>query len=307
MINYLDSIKERSIQLSTQAVNHPCYNYVKYLIINNKTDEEIEHIIVSFGFPPLPLDYVEIVKSSLLDEPIDFDPQNKFHKESMEYLKKLEIYNLFHPDKFTKEALNYISNVELRPFIERLLLSKLPAKEIAKQINSRFNKLATANGIDSYRHYFWNVNLVRIEDWVNLLSNPGDRDTFISIIRNGPPVALYTLGFPQKVEAKSLLEEAMEITGFDMKQWKFRPASVDKAKALSLLVKNIISIDTQLSSEAKILKDTLNDFKVWKMEHIEPKTASIHDVAELDNYTESGAKLDDIEIPKLKAYLHDNE
>ncbi len=302
MTAFLDSVRERAIQLSTQAVNHPCFNYVKFLILSGREDEDIEHTIVSFGFPPLPLDYIQIVRSNLPEEPDNFDIQDKLNKASVEHLKKLEIFNLFHPDKYTKEAISYIANVELRPFIERLLLSKLSAKDIAKQINTRFGKLATANGIDSYRHYFWNVNLVRIEDWINLLSNPGERDTYLSIIRNGPPVALYTLGFAQHVEAKSLLEEALEITGFDMKQWKYRPASVDKAKALSLLVKNIISIDTQLSSEAKILKDTLNDFKVWKMQHDDPKIISINDIAQLDNYTGSGVKLDDIEVPRLEAH-----
>ncbi len=284
-------VKTKVVQ-PIRANNHPCQNFIKYLLtLDMFSFKEIENNIVSMGFPGLPIDYIEKLDKSLPVKPTDFDIGNKYHKPTSDYLKSQGIYNLVFKDRYTNEALNYLTHTEIKPFVEKCLLGRVATKEIAKRANSKFGSLLTEQGIERYKHYFWNIDIVKIEDWAKLLSNTSDKQVMLHISRNGPTAAFHHLGFRQQVEIKEVLTEMVEIIYDDMKQLKSKAASPDKIKMMSMLNKMTLDIKKELSTQDKILKDTLEDFKAWRISNTKADVPPIEDIAELRAYTNSGTKL----------------
>jgi len=273
---------------------HPSQNYIKYLIL---TKGNIQDFLKKYDLPELPNGYLDYLKKNLLEQPKDFDPQNRYHKESLAYIKGLEIYNLFFPDKYTKESMEYLTDLEVRMHVEEMLLGRTKPIDIAKAINTKLNTLCTEEGIDRYRHYFWNVNILKIEDWNKILDSPSERHKTKRLIRGGPSFAKYHLGgFQQKVEAKQLLADILIVLKHDIEDIKHMPTSEGKIKMLSTSVNMIGDIDDRLSSMDLTMKDTLKQFEKFRVEHIKANIKPVMESAALGNYSNSGMTLEEIKI-----------
>lgn len=279
---------------SLVVTKHPSQNYIKYLLLNKNN---VSEFLKRYDLPDLPNGYLDYLKKSMPEVPQNFDPNNRYHRESLAYIKELQIYNLFFPDRFTKEAMSYLEDLEIRMHIESMLLSRTKPIDIAKAINSKLNSLCTEEGIDRYRHYFWNVNILKIDDWNKILENPSERYKTKRLIRGGPSFAKYQLGgFQQKVEAKQLLSDILTVLKHDIEEIKYMPTSEGKIKMLSTSVNMIGDIDDRLTSMDITMKDTLKQFERFKVDHVKANVKPISESAAIGNYSNSGMVLEEIKI-----------
>lgn len=274
---------------------HPSQNFITYLIL---IKTPVLDTLRSLDLPDLPVGYEEHLRNTMIKPPSDFDPNNRYHRESVKYLKDLSIYGLFHPDKFTTEAKSYLNDPDIKHHVEQLLLVRNPIMkphEIAKKINAKFDTLYTGDGIDRYRHYFWNVRIMRLDDWSKIFNNPSEKSRVMGALRNSPNYTLSKLGFQQKIEIKEALRELSEIMYIDMQDWKHKPVSPEKTKALFTIGQTFSSIEDRLSNMDVTMKETLKQFERFRVEHIKTNITGIHDTAQIGNYSGSGMKL--IEAP----------
>lgn len=276
---------------------HPCQNFIKYLIVAN---QNVQDVLRSFDLPDMPLGYFDYIRTTVPPNPPEFDPHNRYHKPSVKHLKDIGIYNLFHPDKYTTEAKGFLTDYELRPLVQDFLLARMKPIEVAKKANSKLSTLITEEAVDRYRHYFWNVNLLRIEDWAKVFAVPSERHKITSIVRNGAGYAAHKHGFVEKIEAKEALREALGIIYFDMQDWRHKPVSSEKTKSLSIIAHDIAMIDDRLSSMDITMKETLKQFQDFKMEHRNPKITGMSDTAAIGNYSNSGRELKEADLASLK-------
>jgi len=283
---------------------HPCQNFIKYLIISK---QDVREILDLYDLPYLPPGYIDHLKTSMPPIPSELDLKNKYHKPTAEYLKLLTIYSFVFPDKYTLEAQSYLTNFEVRPLIQDFLLARMRPLDIAKKVNAKANTLCTEEGIDRYRHFFWNTNLLKIEDWSKLFANPGERNKITNIIKNGARYASHKHGFMERIEAKELLKEALGIIYFDLQDWKHKSASIEKTKAISTIIHDAETIDDRLSSVAITMKETLKQFEAFRTQHVKAPITPIMETAPLGNYSGSGMLLESSDVETIQIDLEEED
>lgn len=256
-------------------------------------DNWVASVIEQMGWPRPRPDYVSWLRADLYSRmPAGFRTTDKYHRPSSRYLRNEGIYGLFFSEKAEQEASNLIINLRVRPMIEKLLLGRLPEKEIAKKVNSRLSMHISAAAIERYHHYYWKVELLRVEDWALLYENNYEaKEDAVAVAQVGPSLALHKLGFQQNIDSKSMLRVMQEGLFFDFMQWKAQPLSGEKTKAMATIARSAVMVDEQLSSSDSALKDSLKAFEQFRMRHGEIKVPEMHDLAPGGNFTGSGARL----------------
>ncbi len=278
-------------------VRHPSERFIKFLMTSNNpgagTDSWVIHTVESLGFPQPEGVYVAWLRHDFFSRmPKAFQPQNRYHKVSIRFLKEEQIYSLHHPDKYTRECHLLVTNFKARPLIENLLLGRIDAKEIAKKVNSRLGEFVTVEAIEAYSRYYWNVGLLTVEEWSTLLADyEQQRQQTVAIVQGGSAMALHKMGFQQQIESKIILRDILEGLYFDFREWKSKPQSAAKTKAMTTIARSAVAVDMQLSQADSALKESLKAFEHFRVQHQQMPVIDIHDLAPGGNYTGSGAKM----------------
>lgn len=281
---------------------HPSEAFIKYLMTsghqNSSNNEWIRMMLSSFGYPLPDSDYLIKLRADVMSRmPDNFQRNNVYHRPSKEFMKKEGIYGLHNPDKATREANLIVMNFRARMVIENLLLGRMEPKEIAKKTNSKLAEFLTAEGIQAYKHYYWNVDLLKVEDWAKLMEEYDvERQNMVAIAQVGASMALHKSGFQQNIESKSMLKSIQEALYFDFQEWKSKAHGRDRTVALTNIAKAAVMVDTQLSQADSAMKDSLKAFEQFRMETSKSAVKGMKDIAPAGNFSNSGANL--LEAPK---------
>ncbi len=278
-------------------IRHPSENFVKSLMVSSHPSADnndwVSTVIEQMGWPRPGSDYMSWLRASLVSKmPANFRADDKYHRPSARFLRDEGIYGLFFPQKAEKEASNLIMDLRVRPMIEQLLLGRLPEMEIAKKVNARLSLHLSTAAIERYHHYYWKVELLRVEDWAILYENNYEaKENALAVAQVGPSLALHKLGFQQNIDSKSMLRIMQEGLFFDFMQWKSQPLSPERTKAMTTISRSAVLVDEQLSSSDSALKDSLKAFEQFRMKHGDIKVPEMQELAPGGNYTGSGARL----------------
>jgi hypothetical protein len=282
------------------VARHPSENFIKYLITSGHSssgnDEWIKMMLSSLAFPVPDTNYLRDLRADLESRlPEDFQPKNPYHRASKSFMRKEGIFNLHNPDKSSREAQRILMHLRPREVIQSLILGRMETKDIAKKVNSKFAEFFTAEGIQAYKHYYWNVDIVKVEDWNALMAESAElRNNTVSIAKIGATMALHKSGFQQQLESKSMLRAMQEALYFDFLEWKAAPSGINKTRALTAIAKSAVLVDEQLSQADNAMKDSLKAFEQFRMETAKEKVKGVRDIAPSGNFTHSGAKLLDV-------------
>lgn len=224
--------------------------------------------------------------------PADFSPQDRYHTESRKFLKAEGIFTFHIQSKGVMEANQIVMNLRARFMIESLLLGRLDPKDIAKKVNTKLATYFTEEGVDAYRHYYWQVGIIRVEDWMVLLTDTDpNKSNVIAISQVGAALALHKTGMQQQIDSKSMLRSMQEAMFFDFQEWKTKKHGGDRTKAMTYLAKAAVMVDEQLSQSDSALKDSLKAFEQFRMETEKVAVPDVRSFAPNGNFSKSGAKL----------------
>lgn len=284
---------------------HPSEYFIKYLLTlsqqESQSDNWVRSAVQSIGYPPPELQYIAALRQTvLMDFPVDYDPKNRYNRETTKFLRNHGIWTLHNPSEETKESTRILNDPQIRKVVEQLLLGRLDYKEIASRVNSRFRRFYTADTISDYGHYFWNCTLMKTNDWITFFEmyDRPEQSRNLSIIQGGSGMALHVAGFKQEIESKEILKDMLEAINFDFKDWKNAPRSTERTRAFSMLAKAVKDIDERMSESSTAVRDHLTVFKNWQMTHNQKTVKGIEDVAPHGNFSDSGAELK--ELPEKK-------
>ena len=278
-------------------IRHPSENFIKSLMVSAHpsagNNDWVATVIEQMGWPRPGSDYLSWLRADTSSRmPPGFRTNDKYHRPSTRFLRNEGIYGLFFAEKAEQEASNLIVNVKVRPMVEQLLLGRLSEKDIAKKINARLSLHISTAAIERYHHYYWKVELLRVEDWALLYENNYEaKENAVAIAQVGPSLALHKLGFQQNIDSKSMLRIMQEGLFFDFMQWKSQPLSGEKTKAMATIARSAVMVDEQLSASDAALKDSLKAFEQFRMKHSEVKIPEMAELAPGGNFTGSGARL----------------
>lgn len=280
---------------------HPSENFIKYLMTSGHShavnNAWIQTTVVNLGYPMPDLDYLVWLRADLGSKmPNGFQANNRYDNSSRKFMKSESIFGMHVRDKSVQEANQIVTNLRARSVVEQLLLGRVEAKDLAKKVNSKMATFFTSEGIEAYRHYYWNVGLLRVEDWAKLLEEyEQQRANTLAIVQVGASMALHKTGFQQQIDSKLMLRTMQEALFFDFQEWRTKKHGMDRSKALAGIAKAAVMVDNQLSQADSAMKESLKAFEQFRMETEKRTVPGMTEVAPGGNYSNSGAKM--IEAP----------
>ena len=277
-------------------MRHPAEFFIKYLLIRDVhiTDAQILKSIQDWGFLAPEDNYLGFLRQELnaSSPPQGFDPANRVHRPSMQYLRDMQVYELFYPTSATEEAWANLADVSRRQVVEQIIMARLDFKTAAKQVNMKYKWHLTEDGLRLHRHFFWNISLLTFDQWGRYLYDRSSMyDRYMGLLQAPRELAYFHLRFDQAVESKDMIKRAQHIAYFNLEEVNLVPGvRPDKIKAVSVLTKALTDCHAALSTSDMAISAVLKDFEKWRVEHPEIPAPDIRQLAPGGNYTGSGVE-----------------
>lgn len=291
-------------------MKHPAEFFIKYLLLKDDdvTDEQVLKTLKDWSIlPPLQAEvqsYFAWVRNELEDVPTGFDPANRLHRPTVQFLRKHGVFELFFPTDAVEEAWDILSNPQKRMAVESTLMSRFQPpllKDVVQKLNRRGGWHLTADGVNAYGKFFWNVGLLTFDDWGRFLyERTALYDRHMGLLQAPKELAFYHLRLDQQVESKRMIQRAQEIAYFTLEEVAQIPGvRPDKVKAIAVLTKSINECHESLSTSDMALKEVLAQFERFRMENPQVPPPSIHQLAPKGNYSGSGMELPEKDEEKV--------
>lgn len=283
-------------------MRHPAEFYIKHLIVKlgyPVDNAPILHAIEQAGFLSPDPNYLGFLRQELEPVPLMFDPANKLHRPSMQYLRQQGIYELFWPTSAVTDAFDILTDPEKRIVVEQVLLARLDLKHSAQRLNKKHGWFLTEESLGAFRQFFWNVKLLTFDEWGRFLfGRSAMYERYMGLLTADPRLALFHLRLEQQVESKNMLQRAQEIAYFTLEEVALKPGTgPDKVKAVGVLTKSIVDCHEALSTSDMALRDVLKQFERFRMEHPLVPPPDIKQLAPKGNFSGSGADIKPAAMP----------
>jgi hypothetical protein len=285
-------------------MRHPAEYFIKFILLQDRqfTDAQVLKTIKDWGFLEPEDSYFGFLRQELRDTPPNFDPRNRLHRPSMQYLREKKVYEMFVRGSAIEEAFDTLSDPTKRMVVEQIILARLDLKAAAHKVNAKYNWHLTENGLEMFRHYFWNIKLLTFDQWGRYLYDRSAMyDRYMALLQAPPQLAYFHLRLDQVMESKAMIKRAQEIAYYTLEEVNQVPGVREaKIKAIGTLTKSINECHASLSTSDMALNSVLDEFKKFRMQHPEPAPPAIHELAPGGNYSGSGAEVIDAEKEPAK-------
>jgi|GEM_PF-5171196 len=283
----------------------PSEFYIRFLISRIDYEDhdelnanEILQTLDSVGLDGLSPSYIREVGRTMLPRPSGYTPQDPHHRPSREYLKQNKIYDMWHPNRGTREAQLILMDFFLREKLEPLLLSNLSHPSIARKLRKYTSIALTSQGVLAYGHFFWNRKLLTQPQWLEFLRSRTYTNPHVQSLVTTPDVAPrhlpWVIGISGPDDSFNTAEAASRIGKIAFKhalELEHRPATLDNTMALKNCMSTIEKADVIMRRSDVALKDVLRQFQKFRMK-LDP--AKVIDAKQLTggNFSKSGEGTD---------------
>ena len=288
-------------------MRHPAENYIRFLIVRGRaqpaaagtvlpatqdiTNDEILRNLDSCGLLPPEPGYLDSLKANIPAPPAGFDPANRLHRPSVQYLREQKVYEMFFRTPAVDEAWEILSSTSLRQMVEYILLNRACSKSLLQKVNKKHSSHLTEEGVERYGHYFWNVDLLTFDQWGKYLYQKSSMaPDYLTLLRAPREFLLFKLRLEQQIESKMMIKRAQDIAYHTLEQVSLQPgASSEKVKSIALLTKSLVECDESLSASDAALGNVLKQFERFRAENNQAPPNDILTIAPDGSYT-GGAK-----------------
>ena len=257
------------------------------------TDATLQKALDDRGFLGAEAATLGFLRQEIPDAPAGFDPNNRLHRPSMRFLREQKVYEMFFQTPAVLEAQDYLTQQNKRMAVEQVILARLDYKVVATKLNKKHNWKLTADGISSYRHYFWNLDLLTFDQWGRYLyERSALYDRYMAMLQSDPRLAFFHLKIDQTVESKTMLKRAQDIAYFALEEVNQVPGvRADKVKSIGTLIRAMTECHNALSTSDMALTGVLKEFEKWRMTNPQTLPLAIQQIAPAGNFTGSGVEL----------------
>jgi hypothetical protein len=282
-------------------LRHPAQYFIQYLCLRYPTwtEAQVQKHIQDWGFLSFDDNYLKFLKQDMPVPPANFDPANLTHRPSQAYLRRVGTYEMFRNTPEMQEAWDILSRPEQRLVAEQVILSRLDLKVAAQRVNKKQGWYMTAEGLATFRHYFWNPRLLTFDEWGRFLyGRSAMYERHMALLQGDPRIAFYHLRIEQAIESKVMIQRAQEISYFTLEEVNQKPGTqADKVKAIAILTKAVVECHEALSTSDMALKDVLKQFERFRIEHPHQSPPDIRALAPVGNFSGGGQKERDDKLP----------
>ena len=289
-------------------MRYPAEHYVKFLILSRPgiTDDQILAMLdrVSFLMPELP--YLTQLRGMMGNPPDPFFPADPTNESSARYLRDQEVYAIFHPDAAMEEAWGYLRNPAKSLAVEQLCIAELELSKALIELNKRTRWDLTVSGVERYRHFFFNRDLLSFDEWGRFLYGRHSMyERYISILQGDHKIAEFALRINKEMDSKQMVKETQAIAFAVLAELNQLPGvRPDKVRGIALMAKVIHESDEVLSTSGLALKETLKQFNHFRMQHMDQVALDIAALAPEGTYSGSGATIEAEVVKEQKKLTH---
>lgn len=275
-------------------MKHPAEYFIRYLLIRDSTmsDAQVLKTLMDWGFLA-PVDhYLGFLRQELANsnQPLGFNPADRLHRPSMQYLRDQKVYEMFYPSSAIEEAWANLASIERRMVVEQILMARLDLKTAAQKVNKKHAWHLTEDGLSMHRHYFWNVNLLTFDQWGRYLYERSSMyDRYMALLQAPKELAYFHLKIEYHTESKDMIKRAQEIAYNTLEEVNLVPGTrPDKVKAVAVLTKALTDCHAALSTSDMAITTALKEFEKFRIHHPEIPPPDIRSIAPGGNFSGSG-------------------
>lgn len=277
-------------------MTHPSEYYVRFLLAEcwGDPDHPLQFELLSETLRSYGLLEITEVGFSLIQK--SFEPGDEFrfnnrkHKPTADFMRAERIHKMWRPDEHMTRVLDELLGVNLvTDIIHILLMGDVPAKVIAHLVNKRFrlNPAITAEMVELYHHYFWNVPTLNYAQWEDSLMYHPHKDAYLASLLCGDQQAMFRAGFNPRYDFKQALRDTHRQVTFRIQYLATKPDDKQTINNLIKLSREERALYQRMWSEGGGIKEEAKRVKEFLMEH------KIPDVKRLDEFIEEQGSISD--------------
>lgn len=147
----------------------PAEYYIKYFLTYDLHADldEVQKRLVAYKIllPANPLVYLRQLAEDLeLHLPSPFQPADPANIPTQEFLLKHGVWALWHPDQSTRDAQAIHQLPAAREAVQGMLSAGIHRRDIIATLSPKCAFLVTGKAIDCYSKYFWNLELLTVDE-----------------------------------------------------------------------------------------------------------------------------------------------
>jgi len=275
-------------------MRHPAEYFLRFLLIRDAamTDAQLLRELEVRGFLEPAQNYLGFLRQEIQATPPPqvFQPFNRLHRPSMQYLRDQQVYEMFFPTSGVEEAMSYLAEPQKRMQVEQVIMSRLDIRTVVSKLNKKNGWFLSEDGVTAYRHYFWNLKLLTFDQWGRYLyERSALYDRYMALLQADAKLAYFHLRLDQVLDSKKMIHRAQEIAYFALEEVNQIPGvRADKVKAIGILSKSITDCHNALSTSDMALSGVLKEFERFRMEHPQLSPPTIAQIAPGGNFSGSG-------------------
>ena len=184
------------------ALKSPNEFWLSYLLaFTNMSNEEIKEISVSYRYRRPQEEYIDTLRSRLLNKPADTKLENM-----LVWARSKKIFTIATSDPDVIKAKELLGYDKLRKVLEYLIMSGASDFEVKGWFTTLTSKEIDTRVVKFFRHYFWNRSVLNYEEWVEYLDERKDKWILLQIYNNGLDYALWKLGYRIEIDPKDIVD-----------------------------------------------------------------------------------------------------
>lgn len=281
-------------------MGHPSEYYVRFLLAkgwSNGTESQktISVTLKNYGLLDISTEAFEAIRDGFSPPPAFFF-QNRKHPVTAAFMREQKVYTMWAPKPEEKAAIELIRLPLVRDAIQILLMGHVSPEDIADRVGGKFKQEMSARTVQTYAHYFWNVDMCGFPEWSFYLHGHPLRDSYLSSLVGSPNQALYRAGFSPQINGKQALRETHRSLFMRIEATRRFPDTRDTALMLAALTKAFLDVHTALHGEGAGMEEMMKEFLKFKMERQKlekgttTKVVPIRVLAGGGNFSGSGEK-----------------
>jgi hypothetical protein len=277
-------------QPATDASKAEKIAYNKWHAATARIHTTVDNTLLKLNLPPISGTKYQLIYDDVV-LPRGFRFFNLHHEPTREYMEEQGVVSIWSPTEVEMQVFTILKTKLAMDTIKILLMGNLPAVEVTSKVARKHRVEITADSVELFRYYFWNVDAIGFEDWELLLRGHHMRGMLLSTLHGSPDQARYRAGFNPKVDAKQSMRDIYRTLHFRIEGTRHLQDNEKTANLIGKLSKELVNVHGAIYGEGSALEDILRDFKAFVMETEEPDVTSIHDLAPEGNYSESGVQV----------------
>lgn len=219
------------------------------------------------------------------DPPRNFSFNNRKHKTTAEFMRVSRIYALWKPKPEESAVFELIGTPQMKETVQILLMGRLPPDQIVGRLEHKYGKALHPRTIDTFRHYFWNVDLASADSWMTLLAKNPMRDHYLAALWGSREQALYRAGFSPKMDGKRALREAHRALALRIEATRLFPDSKTTSQMLTTMSKELVAVHHALYGEGAGIEEALQEMRKFHLQRKDSNVIPLREIAPRGNYS----------------------